>query len=132
MICVDFDGTIVGHRFPQIGKPAPGAFKWLKKLQEAGARLILWTMRDDDRDGDGLYLKEAVDFCRANGVEFWALNANPEQFSWSNSKKCYANIYIDDAAFGCPLIPDSEQDRLMVDWSIVGPAVLKMIESVTP
>ena len=46
-IAIDFDGTIVDHRFPEIGKPVPGAFEWMKKFKEAGAKLILWTMRSD-------------------------------------------------------------------------------------
>ena len=46
-IAVDFDGTIVDHVFPEIGAAVPGAFKWLKRFKEAGATLILWTMRSD-------------------------------------------------------------------------------------
>jgi len=46
-ICIDFDGTIVEHRFPDVGSPVPGALEWMIEFQEAGAKLILFTMRSD-------------------------------------------------------------------------------------
>ncbi len=46
-VAIDFDGTIVEHKFPEVGKPVPGAIEWMKKWQDAGAQLILWTMRSD-------------------------------------------------------------------------------------
>lgn len=129
-IAVDFDGTIVDHRFPDIGAEVPGAIDWMKRWQEAGARLILWTMRSDD-PGDGRFvLTEAVEFCRAKGVEFWGVNSNPEQIGWTSSPKCYAVTYVDDAAFGCPLrVNPRHGGRAFVDWSIVGPRVLQMIQA---
>lgn len=134
IIAVDFDGTIVSHEFPDIGDPAPGAFEWLRKWQQAGAKLILWTMRSDGRTGEGKengpVLTEAVEFCRQNGVEFWGVNSNPEQSSWTQSPKCYAHLYVDDAAFGCSLRENpKEGGRPIVDWSVVGPRVLEMIVS---
>lgn len=119
-IAVDFDGTIVEHKYPKVGSPVPGAIHWMKKFQEAGAKLILWTMRDKEE------LEDAVKYCKENGVEFYGVNENPGQSSWTNSPKAYAKVYIDDAAFGCPLV--ETDDRPMVDWDQVGPAVLKMIE----
>lgn len=121
-IAVDFDGTIAEHEYPKIGKACPGVFEWLIKFQQAGAQLYLWTMRDD------VELEEAVKFCKDNGVEFKAVNSNPDQKSWTDSPKLYAKIYIDDAAFGCPLIT-VPGTRPFVDWSVVGPEVLKLIES---
>lgn len=130
-LAVDFDGTIVVHEFPHIGEPVPGAFEWLKRFQEAGARLILWTMRSDSRKGEGKengpVLTQAVEFCRANGIEFWGINENPEQGSWTCSPKAYAQIYIDDAAFGCPL-RENPNGRPFVDWDQVGPAILNILQ----
>ena len=111
IIAVDFDGTIVTHMYPAIGKEVPNAIRVLKRLQEQGTLLILWTMRS------GTPLQEAVDFCGSKGITFWGINRNPLQAEWTDSPKAYAPIYIDDAAAGCPLLPDkSGSDRPMVNW----------------
>jgi hypothetical protein len=138
IIAVDFDGTIADHRFPDIGAPVPGVFRWLKRWQEMGARLILWTMRDDLRNegecspegnsADRAYLTEAVEFCRKNGVEFWGHNQNPEQGKWTGSPKVYAHVYVDDAAFGCPLKENPRSGgRPYVDWDMVGPKIEELL-----
>jgi hypothetical protein len=125
-ICVDFDGTIVDHRFPEIGPPVPGALEWMQKWHQAGARLILFTMRSDGgKSGNALSL--AVDYLRQNGIELYGINKNPTQVHWTNSPKAYGNIYVDDAAFGCPLILPEDFRRPCVDWEIVGPGVLEKI-----
>ena len=124
-IAIDFDGTIVDHRFPEIGKPVPGAFEWMKKFKEAGADLILWTMRSDGQ-ANGDVLTEAVKFCEDNGVVFDYINENPQ--NWTTSPKAYAHFYIDDRAFGCPLRKNPRMGgQPMVDWSKVGPTIMKAI-----
>jgi hypothetical protein len=135
IIAVDFDGTLVDHVFPEIGEPIAGAFDWLRKFKEAGAFLILYTMRADERGsksvemfpGERRFLSEAVEFCRAQGIEFDALNRNPQQDEWTASPKAYAHIYIDDAAFGCPLNLPVNGGRATVNWDVVGPAVMDLI-----
>ena len=124
-IAVDFDGTIVDHRFPELGEPVPEAIEWIKKFKEAGAILILWTVRHDgERYGD--VLTQALNFCEENGLKFHFVNESPQKLS--DSPKAYANIYIDDSAFGCPLLENSRpKGRPYVDWSIVGPSVLAKI-----
>lgn len=67
-------------------------------------------------------LDQAVEYCSDNGIEFWGINGNPEQHTWTESPKAYCHIYIDDAAFGCPLTTTFDGSKV-VDWSIVGPAV---------
>ncbi len=67
-IAVDFDGTIVEHKYPQIGKEQLFAFETLKQLSKQKHQLILWTYRA------GRELDEAVEYCRENGVEFFAVN----------------------------------------------------------
>jgi len=95
-IAVDFDGTIVDHEYPEIGKPKLFAFETLKALQDKGVSLILWTFRA------GKELEEAVEFCKKNGVEFYAVNKNyPEEiFDDSISRKINTDIYIDDRNLG--------------------------------
>jgi hypothetical protein len=95
-IAVDFDGTIVEHEYPEIGKEKLFAFQTLKELEKLGAVLILWTFRT------GKELDEAVEHCRKNGIEFYAVNKNyPEEiFDERVSRKIDADIYIDDKNIG--------------------------------
>ncbi len=124
-IAIDFDGTIAEHEFPEIGKPVPGAFEWMKRFQDFGAKLILWTMRSDGQQS-GPVLTQAVEFCRQHGIEFEHINENPQD--WTTSPKAYAHIYVDDAACGCPLRGNPKLgSRPFVDWAIVGPLVAKRI-----
>ncbi|MDC7998571.1 BT0820 family HAD-type phosphatase [Gilvibacter sediminis] len=95
-IAVDFDGTIVENAYPRIGKPMLFAFDTMKKLQQKGFRLILWTYRH------GKSLEEAVEFCKANGVEFYAVNQSfpEEEFTQDVSRKINADLFIDDRNIG--------------------------------
>ena len=95
-IAVDFDGTIVEHEYPEIGKEKLFAFQTLKELEKLGAMLILWTFRT------GKELDEAVEYCRKNGIVFYAVNKNyPEEiFDENVSRKINADIYIDDKNIG--------------------------------
>ena len=126
IIAIDFDGTIVDHRFPYIGDPVPLAIKWLKRWEELGAKLILFTMRSDGAK-HGNVLSEAVTYLEKRGVKLYAVNQNPDQKDWSVSPKAYAHIYIDDTAYGCPLIYPGGFARQCVDWAKVGPAVESLI-----
>jgi len=96
IIAVDFDGTIVEHKYPAIGKEMLFAFATLKALQQKGHKLILWTFRT------GRTLEEAVEYCRHNGIEFYAVNKNyPEEAMDENvSRKINADIFIDDRNVG--------------------------------
>jgi len=97
ILAIDFDGTIVEHKYPKIGKTRLFAFQTLKELQKQGHQLILWTYRA------GRKLDEAVEFCRENGIEFYAVNKNyaEEEFDEKTiSRKIYADIYIDDRNVG--------------------------------
>lgn len=95
-IAIDFDGTIVEHEYPEIGKEKLFAFQTMKELEKKGARLILWTFRI------GNELDDAVEFCRKNGVEFYAVNKSypEENFDETISRKIDADIYIDDKNVG--------------------------------
>ena len=97
IIAVDFDGTIVEHKYPSIGKEIPFAIETLKKLQKDNHKLILWTVREDN------LLEEAISFCRERGLEFYAVNSNyPEEKDSHNhfSRKLKADLFIDDRNLG--------------------------------
>ncbi len=95
-IAIDFDGTIVEHEFPRIGKELLFAFETMRELQKQKHQLLLWTYRS------GKELEEAVEFCRERGIEFYAVNKNyPEEiYDESISRKIQADVYIDDRNIG--------------------------------
>lgn len=74
-------------------------------------------------------LSDAVSYLRENGVNLYAVNENPTQRSWTVSPKVYGDIYVDDAAFGCPLIFPSGFNRPCVDWQEVGPELMRLFRS---
>lgn len=96
IIAVDFDGTIVEDGYPGIGEERLFAFDTLKRLQADGHRLILWTYRH------GKKLDEAVEYCKTNGIEFYAVNKSfPEEETLENaSRKIHADLFIDDRNIG--------------------------------
>lgn len=98
IIAVDFDGTIVEHKYPSIGKEIPFAIETLKKLQAERHKLILWSVRE------GRLLDEALEFCRERGLEFYAVNRDyPEEEKEHNrhfSRKLKADLFIDDRNLG--------------------------------
>ncbi len=107
-ICVDFDGTPVTHEYPKVGRDV-GAVPVLKRLVDAGHKLILFTMRS------GKELKDAENWFKEKGIPLYGVNVNPTQKSWTSSPKAYGQLYIDDAALGIPLIINGV-DRPYVDW----------------
>ena len=117
ILAVDFDGTIVTHEYPAIGRPVPRALECLRKWQQQGVRIVLWTMRS------GESLAQAVAYLERNGIELFGVNENREQTTWSQSPKAYAHAYIDDAAVGCPLRQMIGVARPIVDWVVVEPFV---------
>ena len=96
-IAVDFDGTIVEHRYPKIGEEIPFATETLKILAQERHKLILWTVRQ------GELLEEAIEWCRQRGVFFYSVNKDyPEEEKSHNgfSRKLKADLFIDDRNLG--------------------------------
>lgn len=97
-IAVDFDGTIVEHAYPKIGREIPFATDTLRRLISERHRLILWTVREDR------LLQEAIDWCKERGVEFYAVNRDyPEEEREKNnhfSRKLKVDVWIDDRNIG--------------------------------
>lgn len=108
-IAVDFDGTIVEHEYPRIGKPIEGAIEALLKFQEAGHELILWTYRHGDT------LDQAVAYCQKNGIKLYAINQSEpnEEFSSKDSRLIRADVFIDDRNVG-GLLPWAEVERYIL------------------
>jgi hypothetical protein len=129
IIAIDFDGTCVSHEFPNVGKDIK-AVPVLKALIENNHQLILFTMRSDivnptAQDNElhlqsGNYLTDAVNWFKTHNIPLYGIQSNPTQHTWTTSPKAYAQLYIDDAALGCPLSFDPIiSSRPFVDWTAV-------------
>lgn len=124
VIAVDFDGTCVTHEYPNIGREI-GAIPILKKLVENGHLLILNTMRSytdilTESNNTLSSLEMAINWFQKNNIPLWGINEHPTQKGWTTSPKVYANLYIDDAALGIPLIEDKTISmKPFVNWKEV-------------
>lgn len=118
-VCVDFDGTCVIHEYPKIGDDVPGSIETLQWMNDNGFSIILFTMRS------GMHLIEALGWFQKNKINVWGVQTNPSQSKWTESPKAYGKLYIDDAAFGCPLIKE-EGRRPYVDWSGVKEKLIEL------
>lgn len=105
IIAIDFDGTIVRDRYPEIGEEMPGAIDTLRRLKSEGYGLVLWTCRT------GLHLARAVAWCAERGIRFDAINANLRseivRYGDSDPRKVGATLYIDDR--GVAPLPDWDE-----------------------
>ena len=133
IFAVDFDGTCVGFDFPRVGKDI-GAAEVLREMVSVGHRIILHTMRSDKENptspdvailcpkaGDDVdYLSQAVWWFKDNDIPLFGVNINPEQYSWTDSTKPYADYYIDDISIGCPTMRHPKiSNRPFVDWIMI-------------
>ena len=106
IIAVDFDGTIVEHKYPQIGRPIPFAIETLIQLQKEKHQLVLWSVRE------GELLQEAINYCSELGLTFYSANAHyPEEVSVT-PRKLNAHMFIDDRDLGG-----------LPDWGVIYKAV---------
>ena len=95
IIAVDFDGTLCENAYPEIGAPVNDVIEYVKEARLSGANIILWTCRA------GIELNNAIEWCKAHGLEFDAINDNIPELTeafGNNSRKIYADIYLDDKA----------------------------------
>ena len=106
IIAIDFDGTIVEHKYPEIGRPIPFAIETLLQLQKENHKLILWTVRE------GALLQEAIDYCAERGLYFYANNANYPEEVVPSPRKLSVDMFIDDRNLGG-----------LPDWGVIYKAV---------
>lgn len=96
VIAIDFDGTIVEDKFPEVGKTKPRALLVIKKLIREGHKIVIWTCRDYGIIND--YLKKNF-----KGMEqmFIYINENPPELRakfGNDPRKLGADLFIDDKA----------------------------------
>lgn len=115
IIAIDFDGTIVEHAYPDIGKPIPFAIETLLQMQKDGHKLILWTVRR------GRLLQDAIDYCARRGLYFYAENENyrgeNKELGDEVSRKLSVDMFIDDRNLGG-----------LPDWGVIYNAVKATVE----
>lgn len=135
---IDFDGTVVTHEFPNVGKDVPYAVETLQKIVAHGGKLILWTMRANHKTPPEFtkephhernpiiecnpddYLDHAIKWFKDREIPLWGIQRNPDQDKWTTSPKAYAHVYIDDAALGSHTMHDTNfAERPYVDWAFV-------------
>lgn len=111
-ILIDFDGTVVGHSYPDLGPDLPHAVRVIQRLEGAGHTLILLTMRN------GQELLDAEQWFIDRGITIKYVNCNPE-FE-TGSRKVYGNYSIDDHNIAIPLIHNREfHHKPYVDWMVL-------------
>lgn len=97
IVAIDFDGVLVEDGFPDIGNPDWEMVSAVWRLGFTEHELILWTSRVESR------LEEAVQWCKDHDLRFAAVNSgapsNLNEYN-TNPRKVFADIYIDDRAFG--------------------------------
>ena len=96
IIAVDFDGTCVREKYPEIGEDLPGAVKTLQALVARDHKIILWTCRE------GKELEDAIHWYKDREIELYGVNETPldGDFRPEGGRKVFANLYIDDKTFG--------------------------------
>ena len=112
-IILDFDGTVVEHRYPKIGKPVPNALRVLERLQNAGITIVLNTARCEEKDNS---FNEAREYMAATGIHMASCYMKKQMPIWQ--VPFGETIYIDDIAEGIPLIIDTGGID-MVDWETI-------------
>lgn len=95
VVAVDFDGFLCKDAWPDIGKANPQRIEDVKKIKEIGAKVILWTCRENGK------LFDALDWCALQGLTFDGVNENiPErvkQYGSDPRKIGYDELWDDKA-----------------------------------
>lgn len=112
-ICVDFDGTVVTHKYPNVGRTVPHCVETLKKWTDNGVGIVLDTMRD------GETLEAAIKWFNDNDIPLYGIGKDPYQDEWTESNKAYGIMSVDDRNLGVPLNFDSDSGRNCVDWKAI-------------
>jgi len=91
-VAFDFDGTLCENRFPEIGEPKKEMIKLLEIFHENNWNIIIWTCRSNE------YQEKMGKWLDAKNIPYDYINENPDTYFKNESRKIYADIYIDDKA----------------------------------
>jgi hypothetical protein len=128
-IYLDFDGTVVEHDYPRMGRVNFGCMEVIRKLQNNGHTIILNTYRSDLKNGvnEALeLLNESAWMCLhdksiiAEDFELDTILATSKKIQpqqWDIETALREDImFIDDIAPNIPLKPCAMIKDNMVDW----------------
>lgn len=130
-ILLDFDGTVVEHAFPKMGRVNFGCFEIIKKLQDTGHSIILNTYRADIGEKElesaisviensWMFLKDKTneDNFEIELSEILQNKIHPPKFDMDDFIR-NREIFIDDMSYGVPLKPCVMERGVMVDWDVL-------------
>lgn len=116
-IYLDFDGTIVEHQYPSIGKYIFECSEIIKKLYESNHKIILNTYRANCNDGT---MEEAIDFLNKIQLMNYISSIQHKKIepkSWNWNTHFEENIiFIDDICEGIPTLPTPTAEYEIVNW----------------
>lgn len=90
IVAVDFDGTIVEHRYPEMGRVLPGAVATLQWVS-TWADIIIWTCRHTEKNLEEMRLTLAF-----HEIPYDRINDNMGTVGFEPRPKIYYDICIDD------------------------------------
>lgn len=97
VFAIDFDGTIVVDKYPNIGEPIPEAIETIIEVKKLGHKIIIWSCRVEPQ------LSEMRNFLLINEIPFDHINENcPIKIAHyqNDTRKIGADYYIDDKMVG--------------------------------
>jgi len=125
---LDFDGTMVEHLYPLVGRVVPHSVRVVRRLQDAGHIVILNTYRADCRNGT---LEDATKWLEntwkvgkddLKPISILSSKVSPYPFTINGNLQIHHDltvggiIYLDDEAEGTPLLNAYMSMVDMVDW----------------
>jgi hypothetical protein len=90
IIACDYDDTISPWKMK--GFDPKRVIEVLKFAKQTGAYIVIFTSCNNER------YQEITEYCKSQGLEIDAINETPIDLPYGNSKKIYANVFIDDRA----------------------------------
>lgn len=133
VIYLDFDGTVVEHAYPNMGRANFGCVEIIKKLQDAGHEIILNTYRADIGEAaltPALKLINEMPYALLKDrtimdsfemqpiTKVLKSKLHPIDWDWNLHRET-GTIFIDDITPNIPLKPAIMVKGNIVDWDAI-------------
>ena len=124
VIAIDFDGTIVTNKYPDIGYLKRNAKEVINELFDAGHDIIINSCRQGREE------REMVEFLIDNEIKFNAVNENLcyriEEYG-NDCRKIGADVYIDDKAYPCNIMNWIDIGRFIIHKANRKPLIICIV-----